>query len=73
MTLKQTALVQTAGICATMLALSLGVNLLFTVLTAQDLATLLVVVSITFLVYSVYQVVLSRLEYSQKLDEITKK
>jgi hypothetical protein len=73
MTLKQTALVQTAGICATIVALSLGVNLLFTMLTAQELATLLAVGSITMLVYCMYQVVLSRLEYSQKLDEITKK
>jgi hypothetical protein len=52
---------------------SVGVQLLLTGLTADEIAKILSVGSITLLVYCMYQLVLSRLEYTQKVDEITQK
>jgi hypothetical protein len=49
------------------------VQLLSTSLTADEISKILSVGSITLLVYCMYQLVLSRLEYDQKVDEIAKK
>jgi hypothetical protein len=73
MNLKLKAALQTVGILAVTSTMVIGVQLLVTTLTAKELTTLLAVGSITFLVYCMYQVVLSRLEYEQKVDEITQK
>lgn len=73
MTLKLRAALQTAGILAVITTVAVGVQLLFANLTAQQLSTALAVGSITFLVYCMYQVVLSRLEYEQKIKEIAQK
>lgn len=73
MNLKLKAALHTAGILAVITAVATGVNFMFTTLTAQELSTLFAVGSITFLIYCMYQVVLSRLEYDQKVDEITRK
>lgn len=73
MTLKLRAALQTAGILAVITTVAVGVQLLSTNLTAQQVSTALVVGSITFLVYCMYQVVLSRLEYEQKVKEIAQK
>jgi type IV secretory pathway VirB2 component (pilin) len=73
MTLKLRAALQTAGILAVITTVAVGVQLLFATLTAQQLSTAFVVGGITFLVYCMYQVVLSRLEYEQKIKEIAQK
>jgi hypothetical protein len=70
MNLKLKAALQTAGILAVICTLSVGLQLLLAGLTPAQIVNILSVVSITFLIYCMYQVVLSRLEYDQKVDEI---
>ena len=73
MNLKLKAALQTAGILAVICTLSVGLQLLLTGLTADDISNILSVGSITLLVYCMYQLVLTRLEYTHKVDEIAKK
>jgi putative flippase GtrA len=73
MNLKLKAALQTAGVLAVICTVSVGVQLLLTGLTADEISKILSVGSITLLVYCMYQLVLSRLEYTQKVDEIAKK
>ena len=73
MNIKIKAALQTAGILAVITSISIGVQLLLAGLTANEISKILSVGSITLLVYCMYQLVLSRLEYNQKVDEITKK
>ena len=73
MNIKIKAALQTVGILAVITSISIGVQLLVAVLTAQELSTVLAVISITFLIFGMYQMILGRLEYNQKVDEITKK
>ena len=73
MNLKLKAALQTAGILAVICTVSVGVQLLLTGLTADDISNILSIGSIALLVYCMYQLVLSRLEYTQKVDEIAKK
>ena len=73
MNLKLKAALHTAGVLAVICTVSVGVQLLVTFLTASQITNLLAVISITFLVYAMYQLALSRLEYTQKVDEITQK
>jgi len=73
MNIKLRAALQTAGILAVITSISIGVQLLLAGLTADEISKILSVGSITLLVYCMYQLVLSRLEYTQKVDEIAKK
>jgi hypothetical protein len=73
MNLKLKAALQTAGVLAVICTVSVVVQLLLTGLTADEISKILSVGSITLLVYCMYQLVLSRLEYEQKVDEITQK
>ena len=73
MNLKLKAALQTAGVLAITSTIAVGIQLLFTTLTAKELTNLLAIGSITFLIYCMYQVVLSRLEYEQKVEEIAQK
>jgi len=73
MNLKLKAALQTAGVLAVICTVSVGVQLLLTSLTADEISKILSVGSITLLVYCMYQLVLSRLEYTQKLEEINQK
>jgi hypothetical protein len=73
MNIKIKAALQTAGILAVICTVTVGLQLLLAGLTADEISKILSVGSITFLIYCMYQVVLSRLEYGQKVDEITKK
>jgi len=73
MNLKLKAALQTVGILVVTTTIAVGIQLLFTTLTAKELTNLLAIGSITFLIYCMYQVVLSRLEYEQKVDEIANK
>jgi putative flippase GtrA len=73
MNLKLKAALQTAGVLAVICTVSVGVQLLLAGLTADEISKILSVGSITLLVYCMYQLVLSRLEYTQKLEEINQK
>jgi len=73
MNLKLKAALQTAGVLAVICTVSIGVQLLLAGLTADEISKILSVGSITLLVYCMYQLVLSRLEYTQKLEEIVQK
>jgi len=73
MNLKLKAALQTVGILAVICAVSVGLQLLLAGLTADEISKILSVASIALLVYCMYQLVLNRLEYSQKVDEIAKK
>ncbi len=72
MTLKQRAVVQTAGILAVIVGVSVGATALLNYLTAGQIINGLAAASIALLIYSMYGVVLSRLEYDEKLKEIAK-
>ena len=73
MNLKLKAALQTAGILAVICTVSVGVQLLLTGLTADEISKILSVGSITLLIYCMYQLVLNRLEYTQKVEEIAQK
>ena len=73
MNIKLRAALQTVGVLAVICTVSVGVQLLLAGLTADEISNILSVGSITLLVYCMYQLVLSRLEYTQKVDEIAKK
>jgi len=73
MNIKLRAALQTAGILAVICTVSVVVQLLLTGLTADEISKILSVGSITLLVYCMYQLVLSRLEYTQKLEEVNQK
>jgi len=73
MNIKLRAALHTAGTLAVICTVSVGLQLLLAGLTADEISKILSVGSIALLVYCMYQVVLSRLEYNQKVDEIAKK
>ncbi len=73
MTLKQRAVVQTAGILAVIVGVSVATTALLNYLTAGQIINGLAFASIALLIYSMYGVVLSRLEYREKLNEIAEK
>ena len=73
MNIRIKAALQTAGILAVITSVSVGLQLILAGLTADEISKILSVGSITLLVYCMYQLALSRLEYNQKVDEIAKK
>ena len=73
MNIKIKAALQTAGVLAVICTVSVVIQLLLTGLTADEISKILSVGSIALLVYCMYQLVLNRLECSQKIDEIAKK
>ena len=73
MNVKIKAALQTAGILAVICTVSVGIQLLLAGLTADEISKILSVGSITLLVYCMYQLVLNRLEYQQKLEEVNQK
>jgi hypothetical protein len=70
MTVKQRALLQTAGIVAGILVSSIGVTLILEQLTREQIVFALGAGSIALLVYSMYGVVLSRLEYEETVKKL---
>jgi uncharacterized membrane protein YfcA len=70
MTVKQKALLQTAGIIAIIIGSSVGISLILQNLTAEQIITGFAVLSIAALIYSMYGVVLSRLEYQETLKKL---
>ena len=70
MTLKQRAILQTAGIVTAITAGSVGITLILQMLTPDQIITGFAVLSIAALIYSMYGVVLSRLEYAETLKTL---
>ena len=73
MTVKQKAILQTAGIVASILVSSIGVTLILEQLTRDQILFTLGAGSIALLIYSMYGVVLSRLEYEETLKKMVDK
>lgn len=73
MTLKQRAALQTAAILAAIVGVSVGVQLILENFTAQQIGTGFAVASVIFLIYSMYGVILSRLEYQDTLNKMVDK
>ena len=71
MTLKQRAVVQTLAIVAAILVGSIGITFILEQLTRDQILFALSAGSIGLLIFSMYGVVLSRLEYQDKLKEMT--
>jgi uncharacterized membrane protein YfcA len=70
MTVKQKALLQTAGIIAIIIGSSVGISLILQMLTPEQIINGFAVLSIALLIYSMYGVVLSRLEYEETLKKL---
>jgi len=70
MTVKQKALLQTAGIIAIIIGSSVGISLILQMLTPDQIITGFAMLSIAALIYSMYGVVLSRLEYEETLKKL---
>jgi hypothetical protein len=73
MTLKQRAILQTAGIIAVILAGSVSISLVLNMLTPEQVLNGFAILSIALLVYSMYGVVLSRLEYDETVKRLVDK
>ena len=70
MTLKQRAILQTAGIVTATVTVSVIVTLILEQLTAQQIVSGFALLSMAALVYAVYGVVLSRLEYNDTVKRL---
>ena len=73
MTLKQRAILQTAGILAVIIGSSVSISLVLQMLTPDQIITGFAVLSIALLIYSMYGVVLSRLEYAETVKRLVDK
>jgi len=73
MTLKQRAIIQTAAILAVIVTASVGMTLILEQLTRDLILFALSAGSIALLIYSMYGVVLSRLEYNDAVDRLVDK
>ena len=73
MTVKQRAILQTAGILVVILASSIGATLILEQMTRDQIMFALGAGSIALLVYSMYGVVLSRLEYEDTVKKLVDK
>ncbi len=70
MTLKQRAVLQTAGIVTATVTASVIVTLILEQLTAQQIVSGFALLSMAALVYAIYGVVLSRLEYNDTVKRL---
>jgi hypothetical protein len=73
MTLKQKAILQTAGILAVIIGSSVSISLVLQMLTPDQIITGFAVLSIALLIYSMYGVILSRLEYQDTVKRLVDK
>jgi hypothetical protein len=73
MTIKQKALLQTFGIIAGIVFGSIAINLILYFVPSAILLNLFYAVLAGFIVYCIYGLVLSRLEYSETLKNINSK
>ena len=70
MTLKQRAVLQTAGIVTAVVTASVIVTLILEQLTSQQIVSGFALLSMAALVYAIYGVVLSRLEYNDTVKRL---
>ena len=70
MNVKQRAILQTVGILGAILGGSEVINLILKNLTAEQITTGFAILSIALLIYSMYGVILSRLQYEETLKKI---
>ncbi len=70
MTLKQRAVLQTAGIVTATVTASVIVTLILEQLTADQIVSGFALLSMAALVYAIYGVVLSRLEYNDTVKRL---
>jgi hypothetical protein len=70
MTLKQRAIIQTAGILTAIVAGSVAISLILKMLTTEQIVNGFALLSIGLLIYSMYSVVLSRLEYNETVKKL---
>jgi hypothetical protein len=73
MTVKQRAILQTAGILAVIVGGSVSISLVLQMLTPDQIITGFAVLSIALLIYSMYGVILSRLEYQDTVKRLVDK
>jgi hypothetical protein len=73
MTLKQRAILQTATIIAAITAGSVAISLILAELTSEQIVNGFAILSIALLIYSMYGVVLSRLEYNDTVKRLVDK
>ena len=73
MTLKQRAIAQTAAIVGAILVGSVAISLILAELTREQIVNGFAILSIAALVYAVYGVVLSRLEYNDTVKRLVDK
>jgi hypothetical protein len=73
MTVKQRAILQTAGILAVIIGSSVSISLILQMLTPDQIITGFAVLSIALLIYSMYGVILSRLEYQDTVKRLVDK
>ena len=73
MTLKQRAALQTLAVILFTVAVSVSTSLILKEFTVQEIVTGLSIASILFLIYSMYGVILSRLEYKETLTKMVDK
>ena len=73
MTVKQKAVLQTLAIIVGIVAGSVLLNVILMYTSTQTIQYTCGAILIGFLVYGVYGVVLSRLEYNEKLEQINSK
>jgi len=73
MTIRQRAILQTLGITAAIVGGSLILNLILAELTREQIGYAFGGLSIALLIYSMYGVVLSRLEYQEHLNKMVDK
>lgn len=73
MTLKQKAMIQTLAIFISMILTSVLLNVILMYASIQAIQYTCGAILIGFLVYGVYGVVLSRLEYDAKLEQLSSK
>jgi len=73
MTIRQRAILQTLGITAAIVGSSLIMNLILAELTREQIGYAFGGLSIALLLYSMYGLVLSRLEYQEHLNKMVDK
>jgi hypothetical protein len=73
MTVKQKAILQTAGILAVILISSVAMTLILEQLTREQIVFALGGGSIALLIYSMYGVILSRLQYEDTVKKLVDK
>jgi hypothetical protein len=73
MSLKQKALLQTLGMFALVIVVSVVTTFILANVSAATIANVFGAGSIAFLAYIFYNITLSRLEYNEKLKDLNKK